>query len=183
MTVTVDGPLFRSAQDALTFALQYEHQQSPTNPMQQLMKRTRMGTGLGLHGIDGAHQAGAILQALGTLGQMERSVLVVRFGDVRGPCPCCGNQEASTREWRAAVDVLSHIDTIADLHQRIRHAIVEKIVCRRRMMRVAALASRYESTERTIQRRIRDVKPVLVALEARATGTMQDFLSGRGVVA
>ena len=182
MTVVVDGPLFASAQNALTFALNFEHQQSPSNPMQQLMKRTMMGKGLGLSGIDGAHQAGAILQLLEKLPVNQRAILTVRFGDVKASCPCCG-QDANTRAWREAVDVLSHAKEIADLHQRIRHAIVEKIVCKRRMMRVAALASRYESTERTIQRRMRDVKPGLVELEARATAEMQDWLAGRGVVA
>lgn len=181
MTITLDGPLFKSAQDALTYALHYSHNQSPVTPMSRMLKGSG-GTGKGLSGIDGAHQAGTIMQAMAILSPLQRAVIVVRFGDVRNVCPCCGRDDAPTREWSEAVDLLSHAEEIADLHPKIRRSIVEKIVCRRRMMRVAALASRYETTERTIRRRIADVKPTLVKLESSATALMQDRLSDGGVV-
>lgn len=186
-TATIEAPadeaMFRSAQEALTFALHYSHNQSPRTPMQQMLKRGTIGTGKGLIGNNGAHQAGAIQQALGHLRPDQQAVLMVRFGDVRSPCSCCGNPHAPSRPWRDAVDLLSHTAEIADLHPNIRHAIVEKVVCRRRGMRVSSLASQYEASERTIRSRIQKVKPVLVALESSATQWVQDFLQARGVVA
>ena len=186
MTTTIEtgAPLFARVQDALTFAMHYAHDQSPRTPMQRLVNKGSIGSGKGLIGLDGAHQAGAIMQLLKReLSAVERAILVVRFGDVRITCPCCGNDDAATTDWREAVDTVSHhVSEIADLHPKIRHAIVEKVVCRRKMVRVTSLSSRYEVSERTVRERMRKAKPVLAALENRAVGIVNDMLQGRGVV-
>jgi hypothetical protein len=173
--------LFRSAHEALTFAFRFSHDQSPRTPMTRLMQGGSIGAGKGLIGMDGAGQAGMILAALVHLKPDEKHVLVVRYGDLKEPCACCG-QMAPTREWADSQDALSHADELCELPRVIRHAVVEKVICRRKGMRVASLAGGYEVTERTVQRRMRDFKARIGKVENAAIAWMDDHLSARGLL-
>ena len=177
-----DTPLFRSAHEALTFAYRFAHDQSPRTPMTGLLQGGRIGSGKGLIGLDGAGQAGMILAALSHLNDEQRALIVVRYGDFRSPCQCCG-QYAPTREWRAAVDQLSHCDELGDLPREIRLAAVEKVICRRKGLRVASLAGGYEVTERTVQRRMRDAKQRWGKFENQAIAWLEEHFIGRELLA
>jgi hypothetical protein len=173
--------LFTSAHDALTFAFRFSHQASPKTPMSTLLSGLGIGSGKGLVGIDGAAQSGLILSAVGHLPVDQKQVLTVRYGDVPIECSCCG-AEGRSKEWMAAVDDLSHrIDTIRDLHQRDRRAIVVKVLCRRRGEILRRVAAEYGVAERTMKRRYRDAKDVLSKIEIRAVGTMQSWLEGEPI--
>lgn len=186
MTTSIElgQPLFARAEDAVTFALHYAHDQSPTTPMSRILKRSQqLGNGKGLIGIDGAHQAGSIKRLLeDELSPMALDVLYIRFGDVRQVCPCCGNADAPTRTWREAVDRVSFIEPIKDLHPKLRHAIVEKVVCNRRLMMVTQMASKYDVSRQTIHGRLRRAKEVLGPIETTAINLIHGLLQDRGVV-
>lgn len=186
MTTAIEAgqPLFASAQDAMTFAFHYAHDQSPSTPMSRILQRSAaLGSGKGLVGIDGAHQAGAISRLMqAELGQVELDILLVRFGDVRSVCPCCGNPDATSQAWRDAVDRLSFIEPIKDLHPKLRHAIVEKLVCNRKLMKVTAMASRYDVSRQTVHGRLKRAREVLAPLESRAIDLIHTLLQERGVV-
>ena len=173
--------LFRSAHEALTFAFRYAHDQSPRTPMTRMMQGGSIGSGKGLIGLDGAGQAGMILAALVHLNPEQRHVLVVRYGDLKEPCQCCGMM-APTRAWAESQDALSHCEELADLPRVIRHAVVEKVICRRKGLRVASLASGYEVHERTVQRRLRDFKQRIGKVENTALAWMDEHLTGREVL-
>lgn len=71
-------PIFTSTYNALLFAFRYSHSQYQPTPMARLM-RGPIGNGAGLHGIDGAAQAGAIRAKVESLSHGEKSALIARF--------------------------------------------------------------------------------------------------------
>jgi hypothetical protein len=71
-------PLFDSAYAALAFAYRYSTQQYQPTPMARLM-RGSIGSGKGLHGLDGAAQAGIIRAEVEKIREFERSAIVARF--------------------------------------------------------------------------------------------------------
>lgn len=71
-------PLFDSTYAALAFAYRYSTQQYQPTPMARLMRGT-IGSGKGLHGLDGAAQAGIIRAEVDKIREVERSAIVARF--------------------------------------------------------------------------------------------------------
>lgn len=71
-------PLFDSAYAALAFAYRYSTQQYQPTPMARLM-RGSIGSGKGLHGLDGAAQAGLVRAMVGKLPEFERAAITARF--------------------------------------------------------------------------------------------------------
>lgn len=74
----MDEPLFDSTWAALAFAFRYSTQQYQPTPMARLM-RGSLGSGKGLHGLDGAAQAGLIKAEVDQLRLFERSAVISRF--------------------------------------------------------------------------------------------------------
>jgi hypothetical protein len=174
--------LFSSAHEALVFAFRYAHDQSPRTPMTSLMQGGPIGSGKGLTGVDGAAQAGMILAALPrVLTAEQRNVVTVRYGDVRHDCPCC-RQPAPTSDWAAALDALSHCEELGDLPRAIRHAAVERIVCRRNRHSMAHWANAYDMSERTLRERSAKAKLRLAKVEAAALAEVYAHLEGRMVL-
>ena len=77
-TAALDDCLFDSTYAALAFAYRYSTQQYQPTPMARLM-RGSLGKGKGLHGIDGAAQAGMIRAEVGKIREPERCAIVARF--------------------------------------------------------------------------------------------------------
>lgn len=73
-----EDTLFDSAWSALAFAYRYSPQQYQPTPMARLM-RGSIGSGKGLHGLDGAAQAGIIRAEVEKIREFERSAIVARF--------------------------------------------------------------------------------------------------------
>lgn len=71
-------PLFDSTYAALAFAYRYSTQQYQPTPMARLM-RGSIGSGKGLHGLDGAAQAGIIRAEVERLRMYERFAVIARF--------------------------------------------------------------------------------------------------------
>lgn len=172
--------LFRNAHEALVFAFRYSHDQSPRTPMTGLMQGGKIGSGKGLIGVDGAGQAGMILAGLKHLTAEQRNVVTVRYGEIHAECHCCGSL-VPTREWRDAVDALSHCPELGDLPRVVRLAAVEKALCRRRIS-LALYASQYSVSERTVRERAAKVKDRLSKVENAALAWLQDHFEGREII-
>jgi hypothetical protein len=175
-------PIFKSAHDALQFAFKYAGQQSPKTPMGILVQRANgaAGCGKGLSGLDGAGQAGMIMAALKHLNDEQRAVIIARYCDVRHNCPCCG-QPAPDQLWLEAVEQLSQAEEIKDLPKQVRHAAVEKAVCRRKL-RFASFATEFGLSERTLRHKLSEVRRRFGKIENQALGFLEDFFGGRGIL-
>lgn len=77
-TAALEDFLFDSAYAALAFAFRYSMQQYQPTPMARLM-RGSLGSGKGLHGLDGAAQAGLIRGLVERVRLPERHALISRF--------------------------------------------------------------------------------------------------------
>lgn len=177
------GVLFAGTHQALTFAFRYSSQVSPKSPMASLLARAvgggRKGSGLG--GVDGAAQAGMILGALEHLSAEQRHVLIARYGDVTHDCPACGQPTASN-EWRIAVDALSLCPELADLPRDVRRAAVEKVVCRRKHIRLEMWSSPYSLSPRTVRSRVAQARKRFSKAENDALAWLGDYFEGRGLL-
>jgi hypothetical protein len=71
-------PLFDSTYAALAFAFRYSTQQYQPTPMARMM-RGSIGSGKGLHGLDGAAQAGIIRAEVEQIREFERCAIIARF--------------------------------------------------------------------------------------------------------
>ncbi|MCG5073033.1 DNA-binding protein [Paraburkholderia tagetis] len=126
-------PRFRDAFDAVRFALCYSSQQYGTTPLAKCVDDTPIGRGMGLVGMDGAAQAGAIRRHMETLPESHLAVLVARAAPHSLPCtcgaPCClgttpNPERCAAVEWLtdAAAAYASGLT-----HRQARRAIIEKL--------------------------------------------------------
>jgi len=177
--MTTDSPLFNSAHAALIFAFHYSGQQSPRSPMTQLLGGHGIGSGKGLHGLDGAAQAGLILAEFDRLSEQQRHVLLIRFGDVRHSCPCCG-QMAPSEEWMEALDAVSWSMGLEGYPRKIRHGMIEKAVCRRKWD-AKQISDEHGISERTLRHQIRDIKTRIAKIESQALNDLYSRFSESGI--
>lgn len=172
--------LFDSVEHALTFAFNYTSQQSPQTPMSGLMRGGAIGSGKGLHGVDGAAQAAMILNALDRLPKEQRWALTVRFGDVARPCPCCGH-DTQTDEWIEAADNLAWCDLLDGIPKQVRREMVAKVLCRRKVD-LGEMAKRYKLVRPTLYRQQAAFKDRLNQYERKGLDALRDELRQREVI-
>ncbi len=96
MTEITERKLFRTPQDALTFAFNYSMQQQD-RPLMDRLAAPAARTGKGLSGMDGAGQAGMICRVIGSLdNRYEEAALIARFAPRTIVCncksPCCAGK-------------------------------------------------------------------------------------------
>lgn len=118
--------LFKDPHEALTFAFRFSSQQYPASPMSKLVKAGRIGSGKGLHALDGAGQAGMIMREVESLDSPSRACIVARYSLRFDDCPCCENQRMK-QEYAEAVTTLAEwsLQWLTGLSMRtIRHAII-----------------------------------------------------------
>lgn len=166
--------LFNSVEEALTFAFNYAKQQSPRNPMSSILQGGVIGKGKGLHGVDGAAQAGMILAKLDDLEREQRYVLTVRFGSVKIDCPCCG-QPAYTQEWLDAIAMLGCCPEIDGVHKAVKQAVIAKILCREKV-NLTDLCKKYGVVLRTLHTQQAALKKRLQKAENQGLNAMREKL-------
>lgn len=174
-------PLFNSAHAALLFAFNYAGQQSPRTPMAGLIKGGRLGTGKGLHGLDGAAQAGIILAQFNKLPQPHQQILRIRFGKNEQHCPHCHTM-GPCQEWVEAVDALSRCPDLDGVHRPARHLMVEKAVCGIKGTSIATIAANYQLVERTLHKQMQTFRRRMEKLENEAMNTADNILRDMGIV-
>ena len=175
-----DTPPFKSAHAAVIFAFNYAHQQSPKTPMTALLRGPAGASGAGLSGLDGAAQAGMILRAIDALTHDQRAVLVVRFGDFRSECPCCG-QPAPSQDWREAMAYLASCADLDGLPRAVKLAAIERAVCRRKWDS-KRLSEEYGLSVRTLQEQVRRLKGRMTKAENAGLGALDTWLRQGGTV-
>nr|WP_231748294.1 hypothetical protein [Burkholderia sp. ABCPW 14] len=97
---------FKSAFDAVRFALCYSSQQYGETMLAKRLRGESIGTGMGLVGLDGAGQAGQIRRHLWELPDLHLSVIVARAAPRDLPCSCgaaCCSGRTPNLEWKAAI--------------------------------------------------------------------------------
>ncbi|PRH41095.1 DNA-binding protein [Burkholderia vietnamiensis] len=128
-----DNIEFKSAFDAVRFALCYSSQQYGETIMAKRMRGEIGGDGMGLIGLVGAGQAGMIRRELETLPELHLSVIVARAAPHVLPCSCgssCCSGSMPNLEWQAAIGWLTEAAAAycsGFSHYRLRRAIVEKV--------------------------------------------------------
>ena len=178
----IDEPLFESTHEALIFAFQYSHQQSPKTPMTSLMRTAQIGGGKGLSGIDAAAQAGMILAEVCRLPDDQHNVIVARYGHVLHECSHC-EQDAPSEEWRSAIDALSHCVELEGVHRKVRLMMVERAICGGRMD-MDSLCKRYSLARSTTFKQLSTIKTKLRKIERTALSNLDNvFFEKKELVA
>ncbi|HDR9029908.1 TPA: DNA-binding protein [Burkholderia vietnamiensis] len=124
---------FKSAFDAVRFALCYSGQQYGETMMAKRLRGVSVGTGMGLVGLDGAGQAGEIRRHLWELPDLHLSVVVARAAPRDLPCSCgaaCCSGRTPNIEWQAAIGWLTNSSAAycsGFSHYRVRRAIIERL--------------------------------------------------------
>jgi len=123
---------FKSAFDAVRFALCYSTQQYGESLMAKRLRGEIGGSGMGLIGFDGAGQAGMIRRVLWELPELHLAVVVARAAPRELSCgcgsPCCAKRRPNG-EWSAAIEWLTGASTAycsGFSHYRVRRAIIER---------------------------------------------------------
>ncbi|HIC7213968.1 hypothetical protein [Burkholderia stabilis] len=105
-----DG-IFKSAEEAITFACNYSSQQYALSPMAKILQRGAYGSGRGLIGLDGAGQAGMVFAEIARLDYWQMVALVARKATRSESCdclsPCC-------RGWRMTELFREAVSQLAD---------------------------------------------------------------------
>ncbi|WP_122651090.1 DNA-binding protein [Burkholderia pseudomallei] len=123
---------FKSAFDAVRFALAYSTQQYGETMMAKRLRGESAGGGMGLVGLDGAGQAGQIRRMLWELPELHLSVIVARAAPRDLPCTCgsaCCSGRTPNLEWQAAIGWLTEASAAycsGFSHYRVRRAIIER---------------------------------------------------------
>ncbi|OTP79472.1 hypothetical protein [Caballeronia sordidicola] len=134
MTEIIERKLFRTPQDALTFAFNYSMQQQD-RPLMDRLAAPAARTGKGLSGMDGAGQAGMIRRVIGSLdNRYEEAALIARFAprtiDCNCKSPCCAGYRLNP-DWDYAISELERgAQTVLAghvSHYRLRRKLVEQI--------------------------------------------------------
>lgn len=145
--------LFRTPQEALVYAFSYSMQQQD-RPLADRLASPAARTGKGLHGNDGAAQAGMIRRDLEQLSDIDRAVLVALFAPRSYPCACgsaCCSHHRANPEYSAAITLLTE-KALAQMaghlsHYMLRRGLVEKALGTK--ITIKALAIRCEVSEKT----------------------------------
>ncbi|OXI42471.1 DNA-binding protein [Burkholderia aenigmatica] len=124
---------FKSAFDAVRFALAYSTQQYGETMMAKRLRGESSGSGMGLVGVDGAGQAGQIRRMVWELPELHLSVIVARAAPRDMPCSCgsaCCSGRVPNLEWQAAIGWLTDASAAycsGFSHYRVRRAIIERV--------------------------------------------------------
>lgn len=168
----IDQQLFKSTHDALVYAFNYAHQQSPKTPMTSLMRTVGIGSGKGLSGVDGAAQAGMILAEVCRLPNDQHNVIVARYGHVLHQCIHC-EQDAPSDEWRSAIAYLSDGIEMDCTHRRMRRDIVE-IAIGKSGINNDQFCKRYAVSKSAAYRQISELKTRFRQLERSAIANLDN---------
>lgn len=171
----IEEPLFKSTHDALIFAFQYSHQQSPKTPMTSLMRSAQIGSEKGLSGVDGAAQSGMILAEVCRLQDDQHNVIVARYGHVLHECRHC-EQDAPSDEWRSAIAELSASIDVEWTHRRVRRDIVEMAIGKSSMNK-EQFCKKYSISKSTGYRHINEVKTKFRKIERIAMINLDNAFS------
>ena len=152
---TQAAPLFLSARTAVRFAVTREG--NAPCPLASWMADATTGS-RDLAGLDGAAQAGMIMNILGALGPLAVATLVADVAPRTMSCacrrPCCSGEMANA-QWRNAVDRISQEAeevTTVRLSYALRSAIVVKLYSGKKGPDLKQIADEFHLDRHTVGR-------------------------------
>ncbi|MFC7515083.1 hypothetical protein ACFQUU_08715 [Herbaspirillum sp. GCM10030257] len=123
--------LFKSHNEALTFAFRFSDEQYAISPTAKMMKTGIVGSGRGLVSLDGAAQVGLILSNVRRLTPIQQACIVGRYSRRFTECQCkkiCCSGSTILDEYRNAILLLDEAVALVALsgftHRQMRHAII-----------------------------------------------------------
>lgn len=172
MTSTTEQALFRSGHEAMRFAYAYNAQQYPMTIMGRMMRGMIIGSGRGLHGLDGAAVAGSVKRVIESLPGPYRYALVCRY-------------VITDREFEAVFPELLRPAT-ASLGTGIHSTrMVLKMICRyygRPAVKLAEMCDEFGIEASAMTRRWQRVRDRLRSIESAAATAADDALVEAGLV-
>lgn len=166
----ITDPLFDSAYAALAFAYRYSTQQYQPTPMARFM-RGSIGSGKGLHGLDGAAQAGIIRAIVEALPGPERNAIVGRFAIDR---------IESLSAKMALVPVASACLGTGVHNRRMVDGLVQKYFGKK--IHLGDLAEMTGVHRDTMTSRWAIIRKCLRTIEERARDRLDADMTGRGLI-
>lgn len=171
---STEQALFRSGHEALRFAYAYNAQQYPMTIMAKMMRGKILGTGRGLHGLDGAAVAGSVKRVVEALPKHYRYVLVCRY--------CLTEREFEDSFAQLLPPAMASLGTGGHSTR-----MVLKLICRHfgrpEKVKLAEMADEFGMDASTVTRRWQCVKRRLSELESLAASAADDALVQAGLVA
>lgn len=170
---TDGGQIFSSGHEALRFAYAYNAQQYPMTIMGRMMRGSIMGSGRGLHGLDGAAIAGSVKRVVEALPSRYRYALECRYA-------------LTDREFERAFTHLLQ-PALTSLGTGVHSTrLVMQLICRHfgrpQVVKLATLADEYSMDATTITRRWQRVHARLREIESAAACAADDALVTAGLV-
>ena len=170
-------PLFRSGHDACRFAYAFSSQQYQMTVMARMMKGSGIGSGRGLHGLDGAAIAGTVKRHVEELPEDSQLVIGARYELDRARAVVYAS--ALIRCVMPALGTGGH-------H---RH-MVRALVCRYfhikgedgAEVKLSSLCDQFALSADTMTRRWRATKARLREIESRAQAQADDRMTEAGLV-
>lgn len=177
MAQSETAPLFSSGFDACRYAYSFSSQQYPMTVMGKLMRGESVGTGKGLHGLDGAAVAGSIKRHVEALQDEHHAAIMARHELVR--------DHAAVAAGALVQFVTPALGTGA--HNR---RMVLALICRYfripdengRQIMLASLCDKYGLSADTMTRRKSAAFRRLREIESRAQVLIDDALQEVGIV-
>lgn len=179
--------IMKSAKEAMVFALNYSDQQYALSPMAMFLKRTQVGSGRGLKGLDGAGQAGMVWAEITRLNYFHALALIARCTQHRLRCtcgaPCCSGWRAN-EIWRevtsqlcdyAACAVAGHLS-----NRRLRLASTEKVFGAK--VTLEEIADHVSVSRVTASRQHAKIKDFLRTLEHAGWESLTSALEEKGML-
>lgn len=165
--------IFESGHEAMRFAYAYNAQQYPLTIMARMMRGGVIGSGRGLHGLDGAAIAGSVKRVVESLPHDHRYVLVSRYA-------------MTDREYEEAFPKLLQAATAsvgAGVHStRMILLLICRYFGRPEPVKLATLADRFEVDASTMTRRWQCVRNRLQEIESQASAAADGALVDAGLV-
>lgn len=166
-----DDPIFRSGHEAIRFAYCFCPEQYPMTVMGKLMQRIGIGSGRGLHGLDGAATAGSVKRIIETLPSAYRNAIVARYAQTE--------EDFSTAILALVQPAVASLPTGAHKTRMILQLIGRNFG---RDVKLADLCDTYGMDAATMTRRWQRVRECLRAIESEAATAADDALVDAGIV-
>lgn len=179
--------IFRSAHEAIVFALNYSGQQYAMSPFARLMQEGALGSGRGLAGLDGAGQAGMVIAELAKLDYYPAVALIARCATRQIKCDChstCCSGWRVNEIWRQAISIMTdHAMTAlaGELSNRaVRQASVQKHFGHK--VTIQEIADDAGIHRETAGKQHAKIVAALKSLESRAWATFSDAVEAAGMI-
>lgn len=171
--MTDGGQVFSSGHEALRFAYAYNAQQYPMTIMGRMMRGSILGSGRGLHGLDGAAIAGSVKRVVESLPPNYRRAIECRYA-------------ITDQEFERAFPHLLQ-PALASLGTGVHSTrLVLKLICRHfgrpQAVKLASLADEHSMDAATVTRRWQRVHARLREMESGAACAADDALVKAGLV-